>query len=217
MDCKEFKANAEQWMEGARPAGAVQHIAMCGQCRSLITELETIRNAARELAEQAPEPPARLWTAIQSRLEAEGLIRQRPWYERLGDWVYAVPRPALAGVCFAVLFVLAAGRGLVPQADLQNLSEMLDAPGLQVEVREARMQMDRIGRSTTTAMEVHNPVVAASYRENLAIVENLIVQCERAVREQPENSLAREYLYTAWQQKAELVAAMTERGTVSGE
>jgi hypothetical protein len=204
-------------MEGVQPAEAAQHIAWCRQCRSLIGELEAIRIAARELAEQVPEPPARLWTAIQSRLEAEGLIRRRSWFERLGDWAYLVPRPALAGVCFAVLFVLAAIRGLAPQGGMPNLPEMLATPGLHAEMLQARATMDRIGRRATTTMEVRDPVVAASYRENLAIVEKLIVQCERAVREQPDNSLAREYLYTAWQQKAELVAAMTERGTVSGE
>jgi hypothetical protein len=100
---------------------------------------------------------------------------------------------------------------------MPNLPEMLATPGLHAEMLQARATMDRIGRRATTTMEVRDPVVAASYRENLAIVEKLIVQCERAVREQPDNSLAREYLYTAWQQKAELVAAMTERGTVSGE
>ncbi len=214
MDCKEFAAESGNWLEGVRAAEAARHIELCGQCRNLIADLEAIRVAATELAEQAPEPPARLWEAIHSRLETEGLIRQRSWYESLGDWIYAVPRPALGGVCFAVLFAMAAGVGFVPRAGVSSLSEMPAGPGLHAEMLEVRAEMDRIGRNAASTMEVRNPVMAASYRENLAIVDNLIVQCERAVREQPENSLAREYLYTAWQQKAELVAAMTERGTV---
>jgi hypothetical protein len=36
--------------------------------------------------------------------------------------------------------------------------------------------------------------------------------CEKSVREEPENELARDYLYGAYQQKADLLAEMSERG-----
>ncbi len=48
--------------------------------------------------------------------------------------------------------------------------------------------------------------------KNLAIVDNYISLCEKSVREEPENEVARDYLYDAYQQKADLLAQMTERG-----
>jgi hypothetical protein len=35
--------------------------------------------------------------------------------------------------------------------------------------------------------------------------------CEKTVREDPRNEMAREYLYGAYQQKAELLAMMMDR------
>ena len=57
--------------------------------------------------------------------------------------------------------------------------------------------------------------MTASLHENLAIVDNYITLCEKSVREEPENEVARDYLYGAYQQKADLLAQMTERGESS--
>jgi len=57
-----------------------------------------------------------------------------------------------------------------------------------------------------------DPVVTASLQKNLAIVDNYIALCEKSVQEEPENEIARDYLYGAYQQKADLLAQMTERG-----
>ena len=54
--------------------------------------------------------------------------------------------------------------------------------------------------------------VVTSLSHNLAIVDNYIALCEKSVREEPENGLARDYLYQAYQQKVDLLAQMTERG-----
>jgi hypothetical protein len=53
--------------------------------------------------------------------------------------------------------------------------------------------------------------VTASLHKNLEIVDNYISLCENSVREEPDNEDARDYLYGAYQQKAELLAQMSER------
>jgi hypothetical protein len=54
--------------------------------------------------------------------------------------------------------------------------------------------------------------VDASLRENLQKVDDFIADCERRVKEEPQDDLAREYLSGAYQQKAELLSAMMDRG-----
>ena len=56
------------------------------------------------------------------------------------------------------------------------------------------------------------PVVTASLHKNLEIVDNYIALCEKSVQEDPENELARDYLYGAYQQKADLLAQISGRG-----
>lgn len=211
MECTEFTAELEHGPEGPTSPAARQHLEVCARCRSLMAELEAIQLAARALEQETPEPPEHLWTNLRSRLEEEGLIRPRRWYARLADWTYLVPRPALAGVSFVLLFAWAAGMGLLRPAMVSYLPVPEVDAELSAEMLAVRAQVNQISRV------VRDPVVAASYRENLVIVENLIRQCEKAVREQPDNPLAREYLYSAWRQKAELVATITERGTVGAE
>jgi len=54
--------------------------------------------------------------------------------------------------------------------------------------------------------------LADSASKNLQIVDNLIAVCEKKVRENPYDPLAREYLYGAYQQKADLLSQLSERG-----
>jgi hypothetical protein len=54
--------------------------------------------------------------------------------------------------------------------------------------------------------------VDASLRDNLKKVNEFIADCERHLKEQPQDELTREYLSAAYRQKAELLSAMIERG-----
>ena len=50
------------------------------------------------------------------------------------------------------------------------------------------------------------------FEQNLKEIDDFIADCERHLKEVPQDELAREYLYSAYQQKAELLAAMLDRG-----
>lgn len=65
---------------------------------------------------------------------------------------------------------------------------------------------------TIAAFTAQNPLVTASLHRDLAVVDNYIALCEKSVREEPENEMARDYLYGAYKQKAELLADMSEHG-----
>src|SRR5260370_6243535 len=51
-----------------------------------------------------------------------------------------------------------------------------------------------------------------SFRQNLEQVDDFIAECELRVQATPQDELAREYLSNAYQQKAELLSAMMDRG-----
>lgn len=57
-----------------------------------------------------------------------------------------------------------------------------------------------------------NSTVDASLRDNLKKVNEFIADCERHLKEQPQDELTREYLSAAYEQKAELLSAIIERG-----
>jgi hypothetical protein len=54
--------------------------------------------------------------------------------------------------------------------------------------------------------------VDQAFEQNLKEIDDFIADCERHLKQAPQDELAREYLYNAYQQKAELLAAMLDRG-----
>ena len=57
-----------------------------------------------------------------------------------------------------------------------------------------------------------NSAVDHSLRQNLRTRNEFIAECQQRLKQNPQDALAREYLYNAYQQKAELLSAMMESG-----
>lgn len=211
--CNEFLEFLEPWMDGERPPEAQAHFRACSQCQELVSDLEAIRTAGRRLAEEV-EPPPRAWTALRARLQEEGLIHHRNWAENLSDWfgglVPEMPRPAVVG---AYLLAIVAATGLVLTTQRlfpSNDSRWVDhVQATILPLHNALSNAELHSASTTNA---DNPPVAASLHQNLAVVDKYIRLCEKSVREEPQNEVARDYLYDAYQQKVQLLNDMSERG-----
>jgi hypothetical protein len=206
-NCSQFVSQLDRWMEGARSADALAHLRTCRECSSIVNDLDSIRETARSLGAVPSEAPERIWTALRSELEREGLIHGEPrgWKEAVTGWFEAafssVPRPALAGA-----YMLA----------LVGIALALAGPGYRrfhwnENGRPLGAQLNAAERNTV-ALADSDPAVAASFEKNLAIVDNYITLCEKSVQENPESEIARDYLYNAYQQKADLLAQMSERG-----
>jgi hypothetical protein len=214
--CKQFLNELDSWMEGDRKAKARAHLAQCRNCRALIEDLDAIRVSAREFKVEAVEPPAHLWNSIRVQLEAEGLIRDRhavvPFVNkerrRWTAWFGAWPRPALAGAYLTILIV--AGFALSHPLN-KRVNDYRWMRRTQNSTTILGAHLDSVEHNTVAAL-ASDRAVTAVLSKNLAIVDNYISLCEKSVRENPESEMARDYLYDAYQQKADLLAQINERG-----
>jgi hypothetical protein len=84
--------------------------------------------------------------------------------------------------------------------------------GTQVATSPLSAELNSAEQTPIAASRDLNPAVTASLHQNLAIVDNYILLCEKSVQEEPQNEVARDYLYSAYQQKAYLLAQIGERG-----
>lgn len=209
--CEQFWNRSEAWMDDERLPEDAAHFAACPRCRALITDLEMIRDAA-PLALPEVEPPVRVWNSLRAQLEKEGLIRS----ERQAWWQNLLPsgvlRPALAGAYLGLVIAVSVTFGwrnhstdlaLIHDAWL-NRAQNAMAP-LQAQLNSAEAKW-------IPATQTQNSDVTATLNRNLAIVDNMISMCEKSVREDPQNEITRDYLYTAYQQKADLLATMAQSG-----
>jgi hypothetical protein len=212
ISCRDFQEQFEPSVDTPRDVTAQAHIRDCVACRSFIEDLGAIRAAAHGFAANDPEPPARIWVSLRAQLEEEGIIRSaapRTWFgERFGGWFNSLPRPALAGAYLCALLAIAFGLSGPINARL-NRQRWLD--GTQDSTTPLSAHLMSAEQASFSPSAASESPVTASLHKNLEIVDNYIKLCENSVREEPDNEDARDYLYGAYQQKADLLAQMSER------
>jgi hypothetical protein len=222
INCNQFEQSLIEQDAGSLPASALAHIEECAGCRGLMADFDAIHDMAIEIGAEGIAPPERVWVSLRNQLEADGLIYETPSapQEIKAGWWTAFQRPALAGAFLALILTaatLAGFRGnstqmaMHPQLALNQ--ETSTVPTAETVFKE---EMLTVGDENIPGFEARDAAVTDSIRRNLGIVDNFIAMCEKNVREQPDNELARKYLYGAYEQKAELLATATNRSTMGG-
>lgn len=211
MRCDEFWQISGDWMDDERSPSAASHVSACPRCRALIADLEMIRKAGALLPEE--EPPARVWSAIKSQLEKERLIRtpgraRSARWERFGS--FGAFRPALAGAYLSLVIIGAALLGTQMKTVNRADQEAVWLEHAQTTITPLAADLTVAETKVLPALRAPGNDVTATLNHNLAIVDNMISMCEKSVREDPQNEMTRDYLYTAYQQKADLLATMAE-------
>jgi hypothetical protein len=227
IDCNKFADQLDEWISGERSAAARVHARECPQCRSMAEDFAVIGRASREWSLEDAEPSPRLWNTLRAQLQEEGLIRDSSRNaaaaaERPGPQVAASKpagwfaglfagalRPALAGgylallIAISILFIGPSGKQI---DDSQWLART------QTSVNPLNAELDSAEHAVLSDLATASPVVSTSFHQNLAIIDRDIALCEKSVREEPGNELARDYLYEAYEQKADLLDQMADRG-----
>jgi hypothetical protein len=215
MQCKDFEQVIEESGLVQLSEAAHAHAAGCPSCTALVEDFSAILHAARQIPSEV-EPPARVWVALQAQLEAEGIIRQpkivipsetAPWWQGFGRLIRGrvLATASLAGL------VLIAGVYRMQRSDNGGQPPLGPEP-----FAETATTLDQeeqlLGPMQTVSTLGATSNVDNALRENLATVNAFIKDCRQRLREEPNDPMAREYLSTAYQQKAEILAAMMERG-----
>jgi hypothetical protein len=211
MQCRELDVLFEH--EGLAPlsAAARQHLSECHACKHFFDDVTGIVTLAHQLPAEL-EPPEHIWLSIRTQLIREGAIREFSTVRDAASWwqsfVELFRNRSLATAAVAMVMILVAflltskpgGQTLQVQEDPYRSTVTALS---QQEHDLANMQLASTGETSA---------VDTSLRQNLQQVNEFIADCERRVREVPSDELAREYLTNAYQQKAQLLSAMMDRG-----
>jgi hypothetical protein len=241
MQCKELEAVVENEGLAPLPPAARAHLAECSSCQSFLADLTTIQSLAQEFPAEA-DAPERLWISLRAQLAAEGVIRESvelpagtPWWQSFTAWLR--PRTLATAGAGIVLFVTAVflSRSPIPQPIAQIATSPAASPvaaPVTLPVAPAVKGSSLASRPSPTEEAMANggvvlnqaeldvpnmqlagnATVDASLRDNLRTVNEFIAECQQHLKKHPGDQLAREYLEGAYQQKAELLAAMMDSG-----
>ncbi len=235
MQCKDVELVLEQEGLEPLPEEARAHLSECRDCRNYIADLTSLVDAAKKLPPEIT-PPDRIWLSLRAQLEEEGIIRtpagvipRQPatWWESIsGLFSNRVLATAMVGILIAAaaVFQIRSDRAIhvVPPVRTANTGParpLAPSPVTEARASEPAGEFDRTARDlndqepvATGMLLASTSPIDASLRDNLKKVNEFIAECERHLKEQPQDELTREYLSAAYQQKAELLSAMIERG-----
>lgn len=232
MQCKDIEIVLEQ--EGLEPLSeeARSHLAECRDCRSYVADLTSIVDVAKKLPAEIA-PPERVWISLRAQLEAEGIIRtpadptpssSSPWWQSVGDFFRSrALATAMVGICIvaATVFQIRRDRSVAVAPPIQ--APVVGPAPVALNTGVPEVAAPQSFASAAQALDDQEPLatglifassspVDVSLRDNLKKVNEFIADCERHLKEQPQDELTREYLSAAYEQKAELLSAMIERG-----
>jgi len=214
--CDRFGAELQAYMEGENRPLVLAHTRECVFCRTLLEDLEALRVAARELPREEPLPA--VWANIRAQLAAEGVFAEKA---RVWTWFWHLdilrrPLPIAAFACMLALGCLLTAPRNYPEPEPAS---PLTASGGGAAVRSMSFigeseTLERAIRELETAYKAREgslaPDVKATYENSLTSLDTSIRECNDSLRREPGNSLAHEYLFAAYSQKAEVLSSALE-------
>lgn len=209
--CREFDLYLPAYLEDGSHAGILSHAQQCEFCSVVLADLQLIKSQSREA--MLEDPPARVWANIRATLDSEGVFREpkkgwpgwATWFPKAGPLRYATPFAALALMVFLSTVLL------VPPTSVGPKMVSALSPGAASDASLAAPEgLEKMEISYRHREKSFDPIVQASYQKGLDTLNNSIQECQESVKKEPGNTMAREYLATAYQEKAAVLSAALE-------
>jgi hypothetical protein len=208
-----------------RRAELERHLAGCAECRSVLADLEAIRNAAGTL--DPLEPPDGVWLQIAGRLGQEGRVTlppARPPARGRHAALLAIAASLLVAVGAAIVMLLTQDRpnttGGAPAAVTAqapgNADTDIGVESVEAEFRLAEQhyqnaiaKLEQAARlDQTAARQDPNALdaqTAAMLQKNLHVIDQAIAESRSALRSEPASAPARDSLFDALRRKVALL------------
>jgi predicted nucleic acid-binding protein len=212
--CAQFDAELEAYLEGEARPFIASHTQDCAPCGAVLADIQAIREAARELPQE--EPSRVVWANIRARLEAEGAfgVPVSGWRQILAWRVFphAIPLGVLAALVMlgSLLTLRDVQRwGNLPgTADSSAVASIASAlPAGDIALAHVVSDLERNFRANEASM---TPDLKATYEKSLVSLDGSIRECLDSLQHEPSNTLAHDYLLTAYTRKAEVLSSALE-------
>ncbi len=202
-------------LSGRESARLERHLAACGECRALREDLRKIVAGAAGLG--SPEPSDRVWRNIRAGLEAgaERANARGLKAESRNFFGLSVPAFRLAGAAALALVLVAAGvvvgrrlgRQDAPLSAAAKGGEAYTLAKLDEAERHYEQAIQALGEAFAADKDGLAPAVVELFERNLSVVDATIQACRAAVRTEPDDLEARDYLLAAYTRKITLLDA----------
>lgn len=205
--CRNFDAQLRDYLEGEGGPAVPAHAAECVFCGAVLADVLLVRSASREL--DGEDPPPRVWARVKTALVEEGLIRPRRERRRWLEWfLRPIPAAAFTAALLLSVFVVRSWIHSHHQAAMTAVTVFVD-PNFAKSVSE----METAFRAQSVNL---NPSIKLAYERDLESLNSEISECNTSLVHQPDDALSREYLNSAYTEKARVLESALELGDSDG-
>lgn len=197
------------------------HLTVCAECRALVADARHLQSALRALGAGGPSP--RSWDRISARLDSDpefqraaaAAVEATSRVRRL-DWRWVALAAMLAVVIAASLVGLRRSLGSASPAPLtatgpaepgRSADELVTSIESELDLAAQHYEnaiagLERVASDSESPLD---PVVMATVRENLDIIDRAIDDSRQALRSDPQSQIAQESLFDAFRRKVALL------------
>ncbi len=208
MRCRKARIMISEYADGTlaplEAARLEEHLKTCAACRAVLADLGALVREAGRL--ERPPVPAEAWPAIRARLREAGAPAGRDKRALFGR-----PRLAPALAALALTAVVAGGvflglrLGRRPVVLSPEMRERATLARLDEAERDYELAIRSLDEALAGRGDKLSPEVDEMFARNLEVVDVTIRACRAAVRNEPDNVLARDYLLAAYKEKVVLL------------
>ncbi len=215
MRCRRARKSISEYVDGSlgdrKKAALERHLSACPACREVLEDFRAIAGASPALA--GPEPGAAVWPRIRARLEAPGAAPSPAGVPVPGRRAFGWGTPALklVGVAAVVLILAASGVFFGLRLGKKGVPERIADPEKYTLARLDRAERDcqqaivSLSAAFAARKGTMAPQVADIFDRSLAVVDDTIRTCRQAVRREPDDLQARNYLLAAYMDKVSVL------------
>lgn len=192
----------------ARAGDVEQHLAGCGSCRALATDLRALRTAARTL--EPIDPPAHVWQALRARVDQETPARAS-LLERLGfftaGWQVVLQPLGAAAALVVVVSGLTWMSGRLTERPQPAPTAVAGGELVEFQLAEAEYTeaIDRLEEATQSASPQLDTATTEALRASIDDIDMAIGDARDALAREPGDAVSQESLLDALSSKVALL------------
>lgn len=185
-----------------------EHLAACAECRTVLDDLRTVVGVANRLPDTVPD--RELWPGVATRIERRPSRR----------FSFTAPQLIAAGIALmlmsgALVYMARPSRGA--RTDVVAGTPVANPAAIAVSFSDPHYDgaVTDLERTLEQGRDRLDPETVRVLEQNLAAIDQAILQCRRALEADPANAYLNSHLASARQQKLSLLRRATALTTGS--
>ena len=202
LTCEQLVERLDDYFDGRNASGVDAHLARCPECAALVTDVRTIRAAARTLEPIAP--PEHVWRQVRAHMSVDTPPRVS-WLDRFGWRSMSEPIGAVAVLVLLVGGLTWIGVRLAAPQPVQIADTSGTPAEFQIAEAEYAYAIERLEEAAEAGAPRLDALTGATLESSIHDIDTAIGDARDALALAPDDAVTQESLLDALGSKVALL------------